>query len=210
VGFVFQDYHLFPLLTTAENVAIPLLLKKREWNVSMEDGMIAGLVSAYVSGTQEKPLPPAFSPAPNPYVKGIYTTGIIESYQSSGENINIYPEVSGVIKEIPVTEGQIVKQGTPLILMDESVQRALVEQQKSQADAALAWLQELKAQPRKENLEVSRAQVEYANAGLANVQSQLQFQQARLGYLQAQAQRFLDTTALFVALGGSWWSKVEE
>jgi HlyD family secretion protein len=42
-------------------------------------GMIAGLVSAYVSGTQEKPLPPAFSPAPNPYVKGIYTTGIIES-----------------------------------------------------------------------------------------------------------------------------------
>jgi HlyD family secretion protein len=173
-------------------------------------GMIAGLVSANVSGTQEKPLPPAFSPAPNPYVKGIYTTGIIESYQSSGENINIYPEVSGVIKEIPVTEGQIVKQGTPLILMDESVQRALVEQQKSQADAALALLQELKAQPRKENLEVSRAQVEYANAGLANVQSQLQFQQARLGYLQAQAQRFLDTTALFVALGGSWWSKVEE
>jgi hypothetical protein len=74
----------------------------------------------------------------------------------------------------------------------------------------LAWLQELKAQPRKENLEVSRAQVEYANAGLANVQSQLQFQQARLGYLQAQAQRFLDTTALFVALGGSWWSKVEQ
>jgi ABC-type lipoprotein export system ATPase subunit len=40
VGFVFQDYHLFPLLTTAENVAIPLLLKKREWNVSMEDGKI--------------------------------------------------------------------------------------------------------------------------------------------------------------------------
>jgi HlyD family secretion protein len=76
-------------------------------------GMIAGLVSANVSGTQEKPLPPAFSPAPNPYVKGIYTTGIIESYQSSGENINIYPEVSGVIKEIPVTEGQIVKQGNP-------------------------------------------------------------------------------------------------
>ena len=26
VGFVFQDYHLFPRLTTAENVAIPLIL----------------------------------------------------------------------------------------------------------------------------------------------------------------------------------------
>ena len=28
IGFVFQDFHLFPRLTTAENVAIPLILKK--------------------------------------------------------------------------------------------------------------------------------------------------------------------------------------
>ena len=27
IGFVFQDYHLFPRLTTAENVAIPLILQ---------------------------------------------------------------------------------------------------------------------------------------------------------------------------------------
>jgi putative ABC transport system ATP-binding protein len=25
IGFVFQDYHLFPRLTTVENVAIPLI-----------------------------------------------------------------------------------------------------------------------------------------------------------------------------------------
>ncbi len=36
VGFVFQDYHLFPKLTTAENVAIPLILKRRDWNESMQ------------------------------------------------------------------------------------------------------------------------------------------------------------------------------
>ena len=30
IGFVFQDYHLFPRLTTVENVAIPLILKKRK------------------------------------------------------------------------------------------------------------------------------------------------------------------------------------
>ena len=29
IGFVFQDFHLFPRLTTAENVAIPLILKRR-------------------------------------------------------------------------------------------------------------------------------------------------------------------------------------
>lgn len=37
IGFVFQDYHLFPRLTTAENVAIPLILQKRTW----KDALVA-------------------------------------------------------------------------------------------------------------------------------------------------------------------------
>ncbi|HEY6043628.1 MAG TPA: ABC transporter ATP-binding protein [Nitrosospira sp.] len=37
VGFVFQDYHLFPRLTTAENVAIPLILMKRDWDESIQE-----------------------------------------------------------------------------------------------------------------------------------------------------------------------------
>ncbi len=39
IGFVFQDYHLFPRLTTVENVAIPLILKKLDWNKSMNEAM---------------------------------------------------------------------------------------------------------------------------------------------------------------------------
>jgi putative ABC transport system ATP-binding protein len=35
IGFVFQDYHLFPLLSTAENVAIPLILKREDWSASI-------------------------------------------------------------------------------------------------------------------------------------------------------------------------------
>jgi len=37
IGFVFQDYHLFPRLTTAENVAIPLILQHREWHAAVEE-----------------------------------------------------------------------------------------------------------------------------------------------------------------------------
>ncbi len=37
IGFVFQDYHLFPRLTTAENVAIPLILQRREWDDALKE-----------------------------------------------------------------------------------------------------------------------------------------------------------------------------
>ena len=47
-------------------------------------------------------------------------------------------------------------------------------------------------------------------AGLVNYVQMLtadnQYQQARLGYIGAQAQRLQDTAALFVALGGGWWN----
>jgi len=37
IGFVFQDYHLFPRLTTAENVAIPLVLRDKDWGGSIKE-----------------------------------------------------------------------------------------------------------------------------------------------------------------------------
>ncbi len=37
IGFVFQDYHLFPRLTTAENVAIPLILQRRDWDGALKE-----------------------------------------------------------------------------------------------------------------------------------------------------------------------------
>jgi putative ABC transport system ATP-binding protein len=39
VGFVFQDFHLFPRLTTVENVAIPLILKRCDWDESIDEAM---------------------------------------------------------------------------------------------------------------------------------------------------------------------------
>jgi putative ABC transport system ATP-binding protein len=37
LGFVFQDYHLFPRLTTLENVAIPLVLQQRGWDEALAE-----------------------------------------------------------------------------------------------------------------------------------------------------------------------------
>jgi len=140
-------------------------------------GVLLGLYSAYIYGQQPQPQPPVFNPAPNPYAKGIYATGIIESEQTNGENMNIYPEVSGPITQILVAEGDKVQKGDPLLTIDDSVQRATAEQQGSQAEAALAVLEELKAEPRPENLAIAEAQVENAKANLKNVQDQLEKQQ---------------------------------
>lgn len=38
LGFVFQDFHLFPRLSTAENVAIPLILRGQDWDEAVAAG----------------------------------------------------------------------------------------------------------------------------------------------------------------------------
>lgn len=141
-------------------------------------GLLAGIGAAIYYGRQTPPLPPVFKAAANPYATGIYANGIIESDQPSGTNLNLYPEVSGTVARVLVREGQTVKQGDALIQVEDSVQRALAAQQQSQADAADAQLNALTAQPRKETLEVTRAQVTAAEASLRTVQDQLDKLQA--------------------------------
>ncbi len=64
IGFVFQDYHLFPRLTTAENVAIPLILQNRDWDEALAEarrdlevvglGNRAGLPPVKLSGGEQQ------------------------------------------------------------------------------------------------------------------------------------------------------------
>ncbi len=129
-------------------------------------GVLAGLIAAYVFGIERKAQPPVFKPVSSPYDSAIYANGIIESEQPSGENINIYPEISGVVTRILVQEGQKVTAGTPMLTLDDSVPRAATEQLRLQSEAAFELLKELKAQPRKQTLDIARAQVELADANL--------------------------------------------
>lgn len=108
-------------------------------------GLLLAVVSAYVFGQQPAALPPAYSPAANPYARGIYSEGIIESAQSQGVNTNIYPEVSGPITQVMVAEGESVKKGQPLLTIDDSIQRPTTEQQKAQVDVTLAQIANARA-----------------------------------------------------------------
>jgi len=141
-------------------------------------GILAGAATAIFFSIKTPALPPAFTPASNPYASAIYAEGIVESAQTSGENINMYPEVAGTVKEILVSEGQQVKAGEPLLRLDDSIQRATAEQQSAEAAAARTLLSELKAEPRKETLDVAAAQVASAEATLKTAQDSLQKNQA--------------------------------
>jgi HlyD family secretion protein len=90
--------------------------------------------------------PPAFKPASNPYRSGIYANGIIESAQQAGANVNIYPEVSGTVMKILVSEGAQVKNGTPLIMLDDTVQRSTAESAKASVAVAEAALGNVQSQ----------------------------------------------------------------
>ncbi|WP_028228565.1 HlyD family secretion protein [Paraburkholderia ferrariae] len=129
-------------------------------------GFLASLVAAWVFGIQQPPQPPVFQPAANPYAHGVYATGIVESDQTAGANVNLYPDVTGPVTRLYVHDGDRVKAGDILLTIDDSVQRANAEQLVAQASAAEALLEELEAQPRPETRDVADAQVQAARASL--------------------------------------------
>jgi HlyD family secretion protein len=141
-------------------------------------GVMAGLVAAYLFGVERKAQPPVFTPVSNPYESAIYANGMIESDQPSGEDINIYPEVSGPITQVLANEGQSVLAGAVLFTIDDSVQRATTEQLRLQSEAALTLLNELKAQPRPETLAVAKAQVVLGDSNLKQARDQYDKDQA--------------------------------
>jgi len=70
---------------------------------------------------------------------------------------------------------------------------------KAQADAEAAA---------RESLDMTLKQLQFGSASqLALLNAQRQYEQAKIGLVQAQAVRYADTAALFQALGGGWWDR---
>ncbi len=62
----------------------------------------------------------------------------------------------------------------------------------------------------KVTLDLSQRQVEDGYSGYLNLlNAQQGYQQARIALVQAEANRFADTAALYQALGGGWWNRAE-
>jgi NodT family efflux transporter outer membrane factor (OMF) lipoprotein len=77
-------------------------------------------------------------------------------------------------------------------------------------DAAALKTAAAAADSAKVTLDLSRQQWQVGYGGyLALLNAEQTYHQARLNLVQAQANRFADTAALFQALGGGWWNRPE-
>lgn len=88
-------------------------------------GMLAGIISVIVYNEKTYPQAPV-AVSYNPYDNGIFATGIVESYQPTGSNVNIYAEVSNRVTKVFVANNQVLKQGDPILSIDDSVQTETV------------------------------------------------------------------------------------
>jgi NodT family efflux transporter outer membrane factor (OMF) lipoprotein len=79
-----------------------------------------------------------------------------------------------------------------------------------QLDAATLRAQHNALRAASETLELARGQYRLgAITYVTLLNAQRSYQQARLALVQAQAARYADTAALFQALGGGWWNRID-
>jgi outer membrane protein TolC len=77
-----------------------------------------------------------------------------------------------------------------------------------QSDADALAAQVASVQSAADSLELSRQQFQLgAITYLSLLTAEQTYQQARINLVQAQANRYADTAALFQALGGGWWNR---
>lgn len=75
-------------------------------------------------------------------------------------------------------------------------------------DAAELKTQDAAVQAASDSLELTQVQYQVgAVSYLSLLNSERDYQQARIGQITAQASRYADTAALFQALGGGWWNR---
>lgn len=113
--------------------------------------------------------PPSAEPARAPYDAYVAAAGIIEA---SSENIAVAALVPGVVVEVHVAVGAIVRAGDPLFRVDVRDLEAQLSVERAAVDAARARIARLEALPRVEDLRAAEARLVEAEASLREAQDQ--------------------------------------
>jgi HlyD family secretion protein len=104
---------------------------------------------------------PAFSVSRSELIQSVVASGRVES----PSRIEIGSQITGEVTAVPVAEGQAVKAGQPLILLDNSDETAAVDQAKAavnQAEARLRQIRELTTPVAEQTLTQAKATLDNA------------------------------------------------
>ncbi len=156
-------------------------------------GALVALVVVFWSQKKE-PIPPIpFAAAVSPYAHAVAGEGIVEP---SSRNLSIGSPFSEVVTEMFVIEGDMVKEGDPLFLLDTRLYEAEAETARSQIRAAIVNWENQKTQfafyeRLKDKRAVSEQQYELAYYALKEAEEQVRVAQAQLGEVEANIKRSL-------------------
>lgn len=114
--------------------------------------------------------PPPIAPPTSPFDETLAGSGILEPQT---ENISIGSSLPGVVVEVHAKVGQKVEAGDALFRLDDRHEQAELKNRQAAVTSAQAELSKLKNEPRAEQLPIVEAQIDRAEAELADQQDQL-------------------------------------
>jgi HlyD family secretion protein len=123
--------------------------------------------------TLPKP-PPPVEPARTPFGRTVAGAGIVEARSQNisvgtplpGQVLEVYGPKKGGMQPWDALVGEPVKKGQPLFRVDDRQLKAQLAYQKASLEWAKAQLAKLEQMPRKEELDISKAKVETAQAAV--------------------------------------------
>lgn len=115
------------------------------------------------------PVKPATSPPQSPFDYTVAGAGLVEA---RAENVEIGSPTPGVVTKVFVAVDQTVAAGEPLFQLDDRMLQAELKNRQASLAASKADLTRLENSPQPEELRMTRARLEEAQANLLNTQDQ--------------------------------------
>lgn len=103
----------------------------------------------------------------------ITSKGVVESV----DVVQLGSQVSGIIREVRVNEGDPVRKGQPLVILDSGKASAQVEQAEAMVRESSKRLMELEKGPRSEDIEIARAKARRAEVAYSQASDEYQRQE---------------------------------
>lgn len=134
-------------------------------------GMLVFAVVFVAGGQPVAPkVAPPITPASKPFGNTVAGAGLVEAQT---ENISIGSALPGIVTDVHVKVGAVVKAGQPLFHLDDRQLRAEMKARIANLASAEAQLYKLERMPRPEEVPPSEAKVRELRANLADLQDQL-------------------------------------